>query len=202
MMILGSTLAVSAVGIGGTLALFTAEATVREEFTAGRFCFTSERNDGDTTPGPMFYITAHQGRTPDNLPGIYPTGLWAPGDTHARTLTISNPRSCSSMNGWLIGASAELAAGSDAALAEKLWVQVITVESGVDKLVGEAYLSDFLAGTVPLAYPSGAKVPMYLTSNRHMKFRVSFDHDAGNQYQDLTTVVHFHVHGQQMANNP
>lgn len=196
-------LAVSGVGIGSTLALFTAQTQADElEFAVGQFCFTSERNDSDPVPGPMFYITAEQGATPDGTPGIYPTGLWAPGDTKTRTLTLYNPRDCSTMDGWLTAVSAELADGSDRRLAEKLWVEIETPFDGEHVKVGEARMSDLLDGPIDLVYPDGSKIPVLLGTNRHMKFRVKFDIDAGNEYQDQTLVVHFKLYGEQAPNNP
>lgn len=203
LILLSSAVAISAVSIGSTLALFTDQARVGDpEFTAGTFCFTAERNDSDPVPGPMFYITAEQGSTPGGQLGIHPTGLWAPGDTRTRTLTLYNPRDCSSMDGWLTGVSAELAKGSDARLAEVLWVEVETPFEGDHIKVGEGRLSDLLDGAIELKYPNGTKIPVILGTNRHMKFRVRFDLEAGNKYQGKTLVVHFKVHGEQAPSNP
>lgn len=201
--------ATAALVAGGTFALFSSETRSADNtFTTGTLCLTSERNDGDTIPGPMFYMTSAQGETPSGLPGVHPVlgdlpGGWAPGDTVTRTLTVYNPTSCSSMNGWLTSVQASLHPGSDADLAEKLWVEVYTPQGSISEVkVGEGRLSDFVAGAVPIKYPGDQPIPIYLTSNRHMKFRVRFDVDADDSYQNKNLVVDFQVNGVQMKNNP
>lgn len=202
LMALTSGVVASAVGIGATFALFTDSKSTQGNFTAGTLCLTSDRNDGDTVPGPMFYVTAAQGATPDNLPGIYPTGEWAPGDSHTRTLTVSNPKSCSSMSGWLASVEAVAHPGGFLPMADKLWVEIYTPMNGPEVKVGEGWLSQFLAGPVDLKYPDNSKVPMYLTSNRHMKFKVNYDLSADNTHQGQTLVVDFKVNAEQMSHNP
>jgi len=191
-----------ALGMGGTMALFSDSATGQSDFIAGTLCIQAERNDGEAVPGPMFYVTPQQGETPLGIPGQYPTGLWAPGDEHQRTLTVSNPASCSSMNAWLESVEASLQAGSDADLADKLYVEITTPQLGVEKKVAEGWLSDFLSGPVAMSYPDGSRIPLYLTSNRHLKFNVLFDITADNSFQGKELVVDFTVHAIQMDNNP
>jgi predicted ribosomally synthesized peptide with SipW-like signal peptide len=201
----GAVLTAAAVGIGTTFALFSAQTASNNTFTAGTLCLTSERNDGDTVPGPMFYVTPAQGATPPplNLPGTLPTGEWAPGDTHTRTLTVFNPTSCSSMNAWLTSVEASVHPGGYLPMANKLWVEITTPQGGgPDVKVAEGWLSTFLAGPVPIQYPDTTKIPLFLTSNRHMKFKVNFDLSADNSYQGQTLVVDFRVNGVQMPNNP
>lgn len=201
-LMIGGGLMATLIGLGTTLALFSDMRHSYSIFTAGTLCIDAQRNDGEPIPGPMFYVTAAQGATPGGIPGQNPTGLWAPGDFHQRTLTVSNPDSCSSMNAWLETVQASLQPGSDAILAEKLYVEVTTPQQGVEVKVAEGWLSDFLAGPKPLLYPDGTRVPLYLTSNRHMKFKVTFDLTANNDYQGKTLVVDFTVHAVQMTNNP
>jgi predicted ribosomally synthesized peptide with SipW-like signal peptide len=194
-----------ALGVGTTLALFSDTATSTNNFTAGTLCITSERNDGDPVPGPMFYVTSAQGATPPptSIPGTLPTGLWAPGDTHTRTLTVMNPTSCSTMGAWLTSIEASMHPGGYLPMANKLWVEIYTPQGGgPDVKVGEGWLSTFLAGPVPIQYPDTTKIPLYLSSNRHMKFKVHFDIGADNSYQGQTLVVDFKVNSVQMPNNP
>lgn len=199
---MGSVLTAATVGLGGTLALFSDAAPSSVDFVAGRLCIDAQRNDGEAIPGPMFYVTPSQGESPGGVPGQYPTGLWAPGDSHQRTLTVSNPTSCSSMHAWLDTLQASLQPGSDAMLADKLYVTVTTPQLGTEVTVAEGWLSDFLTGPVLLRYPDGSRVPLYLTSNRHMKFHVNFDVTADNSYQGTNLVVDFTVNAEQMPNNP
>lgn len=201
-LVLSAVITVASVGLGTTLALFSASVQTQNTFTAGRLCLNSERNDGDRVPGPMFYVTPQQGATPSGLLGLYPTGLWAPGDTNTRTLTVDNLASCGGMDAWLDSVHATLHAGSYAPMADKLMVEIYTPLNGPDALVAQGTLSQFLAGEVLLRYPGGAKVPLYSSSNRHLKFKITFDLGADNSYQDKTLVVDFTVTGVQMANNP
>jgi hypothetical protein len=200
---LAAVAATVAVGVGTTLALFSAGVSQGTTLTAGTLCLGSDRNDGDRIPGPMFYVTPSQGATPGGLPGIFPTGVWAPGDEHTRTLTVYNPGTCGTgMDAWLTSVEATMRPGGYAPMADKLWVEVWTPMSGSEVKVAEGRLSDFMAGAVPLAYPGGGKVPLYLSSNRHMKFKVKFDLGADNSYQDKSLVIDFAVNAVQMKNNP
>lgn len=199
---MGSALFAATIGLGGTLALFSDAADADVDFMAGRLCLDVHRNDGEAVPGPMFYITPEQGETPDGVPGMFPTGLWAPGDSHQRTLTVSNPTSCSSMHAWVDSVQASLQPGSDAMLAERLWVEITTPQVGTEVKVAEGWLSDFLSGPVALRYPGGGRIPLFLSSNRHVKFKVTFDIAADNSYQDTSLVVDFTVNAVQWKNNP
>lgn len=197
--------AVAAVGTGATLALFSDTQASRGDLAAGRLCITAERNDGEPVPGPMFYVTAEQGATPSGKLGLYPTGVWAPGDSATRTLTVYNPASCSSQDAWLTSVQAELTEGIPnqyEAMADVLHVTVSTPWNGTDTVVGEGSLREFLQGSVPIAYPDGSKIPVYLGSNRHFELTVTFLPCAGNEYQDKTLVVDFLVNGEQQKNNP
>lgn len=203
---LSAVVATAAVGVGTSFALFSASVHGTQDFTSGTLCLTSERDDGDTVPGPMFYVTAAQGQTPSGVDGAYPTGVWAPGDVRTRTLTIYNPASCSSMGAWLTTVQASVHPGGYLPMANKLYVELWTPHftggGNVLEKVGEGYLTDFLSGAVPIHYSDGSKIPMQLTSNRHMEFRVRFDRDADNSYQDKTLVVDFTVNAEQMPHNP
>lgn len=193
--------------VGATMALFTDTVEPAEaDFSAGRLVITSERNNGDPVPGPCFYVTTDQGQqtTPPYDDGRIPTGVWAPGDVWSRTLVVHNNRSDgSTLHAWLTGINATLSADSDAILANKLYVIVRAPEDSTDEYqkVAEGYLSDFIAGKT-LAYPGGSKVPCWLDGNRPLKFTVSFDSDAGNDYQGKNLVVDFTVSAQQMVHNP
>lgn len=201
--LLGSALATVALGVGTTFALFSANVSSNNDFVAGKLCITADRNDGDPVPGPMFYITPAQGQTPGGILGTLPTGLWAPGDTNTRTLTVSNPASCSTMGAYLTSISATMHPGGYLPMADKLMVEIYTPQGGgPDVMVAQAPLSTFLAGPVPIIYPDNSKIPVALTANRHMKFKVHFDINADNSYQDKTLVVDFTVNSEQMPHNP
>lgn len=86
--------ALFAISIGGaTFALFTDSATnAPNTFRAGTVDIDSYRDGFDTIPGPMFYTNEIEGATPTDpsYPGLKPTGLWAPGDSHVRSLIVYN----------------------------------------------------------------------------------------------------------------
>jgi len=76
-----------------TFAYFTDSAHGNtKNFQAGTIDIDSYRDGFDTIPGPMFYTTAEEGATPTDpsYPGLKPTGQWAPGDTHIRSLVVYN----------------------------------------------------------------------------------------------------------------
>lgn len=199
---MGSGVLATTIGVGATLALFWDTKQTSQNFVGGRLCIDAHRNDGEAIPGPMFYITAAQGATTNGTPGSYPTGLWAPGDSNQRTLTVANPPSCSSMHAWLDSVQASLQPGGYTDMASKLYVEVTTPQVGTDVKVAEGWLTDFLSAPVLLRYPGGGRVPLYLSANRHVKFRVLFDLSADNSFQGKELVVDFTVHAVQMKNNP
>lgn len=214
-------------GVGATLALFTdATDSQTNTFTAGRLCLESQRNTGDTVPGPMFYMLASQGHT-GSEPGRYPMaelspnspgdfvpetpGGWAPGDSAIRTLTVYNgSMDCRSLEARLTHVTASLQAGSYAPLANKMKVTVYAQSVGGLKQIAQAYLSDFLdPNGVEIRYPAPSlqhpTLPAFtgmMPSNLHMEFKVEFDLDTPNEYQDKDMIVDFTVHGEQVKNNP
>lgn len=89
-----SVVVLAALAVGGaTYALFTDDAINKNNtFVAGTVDIDSYRDGFDTIPGPMFYTTPEEGKTPTDPPydGLKPTGIWAPGDTHIRSLVVYN----------------------------------------------------------------------------------------------------------------
>lgn len=84
-------LAGSMVG-GATLALWTASATVPgNTATATELTVSVERDNGDTPPGPMFYTVVDEGNPGAKVTNA--TGLWYPGKTKARLMTVKNTNS-------------------------------------------------------------------------------------------------------------
>ncbi|MCF8010655.1 MAG: M73 family metallopeptidase [Clostridiales bacterium] len=200
---LALTIVLCTVGLvaGGTFALFTDSTSPADaNFTAGTLVITNERDAGDIVPGPMFYVTAAQGATPDDDDGIYPTGVWAPGDSHMRTLTVYN-HTPSTMDAWLVSSEASIESGN-AAMADKLWVEVFHPETSggvmTDVKVAEGALSTFLTGPVSFS----KNLPCMLGGNNQLHFKVTFDKSAGNNLQGETLKVAFKVNAEQMKNNP
>lgn len=197
--------AISVFTAGGTLALLTSSTNSPDaEYSSSALVIASDRDDGDTFPGPMFYVTAAQGQTPSGVDGAYPTGLWAPGDTNERTLIIKNyTANGSTMDAWLESVQASLQAGSYSPLADKLNVVVSSRDfQGIKRVVARGTLSQFMNGPVALAFPNGSRVPSNLNSDRYLFFEVTFDPSADNTYQDKSLVADFSVTAMQKRNNP
>lgn len=199
---------------GSTFALFTASTSdYNSTITAGKLQMASWRDNGDTVPGPMFYVTPEQGQTTEEPieVGALATGLWTPGDVVERTLIVANKGTSfggqSSMHAWLDTVYAELATGSDATLADKLWVEVTSNRDDAPLVavkVAEGYLSEFISGKKSLSYldSAGGRIPLNVNSLRPLNFKVTFKSDAGNIYQDKSIVWNFFVTGVQKKNNP
>lgn len=182
-----------------TFALFRAQTTsAQSSFTAGTISFSSQRDNGDTTPGPMFYVNSSD---PTANNGKFATGLWAPGDSHTRLLNITND---GSLAGWITSVQATETVSSS--LKDQLSVQVLALEPGsatTYETVASAPLNSFLAGQVPLAFPDGSRIPIEANGSQvDLRFTVTLNQGAGNAYQGQTEVVSFSVNGVQMKNNP
>lgn len=157
--------------VGTTFALFSAAAnTATDNFTAAQLCLSAQLDSGEPIPGPMFYVTAQEGATPSGALGTLPTGLWAPGDIHARELNVTN--SCPtgpSMNAWLTSVWATVSPGTmPSTLADQLAVQVLAPQPGNPtnfEPVAQGPLNEFLSGPavamrfpIPYTGPNGATV--------------------------------------------
>jgi predicted ribosomally synthesized peptide with SipW-like signal peptide len=191
--------AVMAVGVSaGTFALFTATTTQADNiFVAGTLQIDSYRDNGDTIPGPMFYTTPAEGAAPGGMPGIYPTGEWAPGDSNTRVLIIEN---VGSLDGWLTSVGADAHPGSSIYLANKLDYWVAT-DAGFSDVLASGTLGSLITTDVPFAHPVGSQVGTP-TETQRLYFKVSLPLDADNTYQNLDLMVDFHVNAVQMKNNP
>ncbi len=200
---LAAVLATMTLAVGTTLALFTDTVRNDTDFTAGTLCLHADRNDSDPVPGPMFYVTAQQGQTPGGQLGTLPTGFWAPGDVHNRTLIVSNPTACSTMGAWLETVWAETTL-ADVSLAEKLMVEITTSRAGLpgDFVVAQGTLKQFLDGAIPLRYPDTTRIPLPLNSIRFLHFKVTLDLSLDNSYQGKELKVDFKINGVQSNNNP
>jgi predicted ribosomally synthesized peptide with SipW-like signal peptide len=183
---LAAAVAVAAVGVGTTLAVFTAQAGPSgNQVTAGTVQIEATRDNGDTVPGPMFYIGPGG--------GLYGTGLWAPGDEVERVLDVEN---VGSLDAWLTGVTAQLEAG-DMTLANLLQVKVTTDPAGTNVVASGtlgAFLASMQAFTPPLSHDVG--------DVQQLHFFVELPLSAGNSYQGQSVQVGFTVHAEQKAHNP
>lgn len=123
-----SVVVLAALAIGGTTyALFTDDAINKNNtFVAGTVDIDSYRGGADYIPGPMFYTTPEEGASPQdpvNFKGIKPTGLWAPGDMHIRSLVVYNK---GSLDAVLNQVKADIS-GDDSNIAEEMHVTIFKV---------------------------------------------------------------------------
>jgi hypothetical protein len=91
-----------AVATGVAIGVLTALSVApRPAFAGGRVAIVSWRGRGDSLPpgwrtywegwpAPIYYTTPEEGAFEDGPEGRYPTGIWAPGDSWERVLTVKN----------------------------------------------------------------------------------------------------------------
>ena len=175
------------IGGGATFALFTAQTTnTNSQITAGTLAITADRDNGDTVPGPMFYIGPGG--------GLMATGEWAPGDAYHRVLQVENT---GSLAAWLKHVRASLDSGSRA-LADKLSVKVTTDAAGA-QVVAQGTLGQFIDADQaftggPISADAGDVIDLH--------FWVMLPLNADNSYQGLSAVASFTVYAEQKAHNP
>lgn len=191
-------------GAGITYALFTASSgPAEQEFTAGTLVLQGDRDNGDTVPGPMFYIDgATDGKTEDGQDGLYETGLWAPGDEFSRVFQIEN---VGTLEGKILKFSAELTNGDPllaGALDVKIYDGIYKDTDGIvvdpdATIIAEGKLSEFFGAGKTLTTPYVMEVGALATFG----FTVSFPLDAGNDYQGDSIKVTFSAYAEQLKNN-
>jgi predicted ribosomally synthesized peptide with SipW-like signal peptide len=184
----------------GTLALFSATSgAANNTFTSGTLSINSVRDQGDTVPGPMFYITPASGNEGGGN-GLYPTGYWAPGDTNMRVLVVKNT---GSLDAWMTGVRASMHAGSSRHLADKLQVKVTTDSAGT-AVIASGTMGNFLDADqiFPSKLSLNAAHPPLPAISKPLYFWVTLPLDADNSYQNETLVVDFTVYAVQKKNNP
>ncbi|WP_453995043.1 TasA family protein [Bacillus nitroreducens] len=117
---------------GASFALFTdTEANSGNNFKAGTLTLDSHRHDVPIT-GPMFYVNSDDA-------GRMGTGLWAPLDSHSRSMFIKNT---GSLDGELTRIFASSASGDEAAMfAEQALVSVMVYETGGVALDENAHMA-------------------------------------------------------------
>lgn len=177
------------VGLGGatTLALFTAQApSVNNQFTAGTLMLTADRDNGDSVPGPMFYIGPGG--------GLMATGVWAPGDEFHRVLQVENTGTLDAM---LKQVRATLESGNRY-LADKLSVRVSTDAAGAH-VVASGTLGQFLDADQAF---TGGPIAADVGDVINLHFWVGLPLGADNSYQNQSSVVSFAVYAEQKAHNP
>jgi predicted ribosomally synthesized peptide with SipW-like signal peptide len=208
-LLLASAVAMALGVSAGTYALFTASTSpANNHFVAGTLAIDSYRDNGDTIPGPMFYTTAAEGASSplppaSPEPGLYPTGVWAPGDEHVRVLIVEN---VGSLDAWLVSVGADDvtgdATGKSMYLANKLDYWVAT-DAGFTNILASGKLGALISAPTDVTFtnevPSEVGTP---TEIQRLYFKVKLPRDADNSYQEIALKVDFHVSAVQMANNP
>lgn len=179
-------MAAVAAGAGVTYALFTASTgPANNQITAGTLEIESFRDNGDTVPGPMFYIGPGG--------GLFPTGHWAPGDEVHRVLQVEN---VGSLDGWLKHVRATLTAG-DRSLADQLLVTVST-DPGKTNVIASGTLGDFIDADQTFAAPISIDVWDLIDLHFFVKLPLS----TSNSFQGQSAEVSFTVYAEQKRNNP
>lgn len=183
---LAALVAAAAAGAGATYALFSAASGANaNQVTAGTLEIEAYRDNGDTVPGPMFYIGPGG--------GLYPTGHWAPGDEVHRVLQVEN---IGSLDGWLKRVRAALTAG-DRSLADQLLVTVST-DPGKTNVIASGTLGNFIDADQSFASPISIDVGDLID----LHFFVQLPLSTGNSYQGQSVEVSFAVYAEQKAHNP
>lgn len=210
LLVLFTLMAMMMVMIGGaTYAWFTSSDPVAgNTFSTGTVAVTTVRDNGEYVPGPLFYTTAEEGKVLSGLSagemGLYPTGLWVPGMSATRNLTVTSSGSVAAricrIGATLTGDAAFMAnqAARDE-FASNLRVQV-TSTSGGNQILLDKTLADLLA-------EGGAacdvkKIIGANGSSQNIDFTCSLSTNAGNSLQGQKPVVSFYLVAEQVANNP
>lgn len=184
---IAAVLVLSVAGGAVTLALFSAQAAPsNNQFMAGTLVIEANRDNGDTVPGPMYYIGPGG--------GLYPTGYWAPGDEHHRVLQVENT---GSLDAWLKHVRASLDAGSRY-LADKLEVKVTSDPAGM-VVLAQGTLGQFIDADQPFM---GGPISADVGDVIDLHFWVKLPLNADNSYQSLSAVASFSVYAEQKAHNP
>ncbi|MFZ5647435.1 MAG: hypothetical protein ACOY30_07420 [Bacillota bacterium] len=190
-------------GGGATLALYSAgTAPQNSQFTAGTLKIDGQRDQGDSIPGPMFYVNEEQGIVENGQQAFLRTGYWAPGDTFHRVLQVENT---GSLDGWLKSVRASLTSGNRA-LADILQVRITTDPDGINNLLPSdpsdpsrpISLGQLMDATVNFNNPISVDVGDVID----LHFWVTLPSDADNAYQDMSLVAGFTVNAEQKRNNP
>lgn len=199
---------------GATYAWFTdTETSMGNTFTAGTVDISIDRDMGDATPGPMFYITNAEGSTPDGIEGMWETGLWMPGKSVTRQLDVRNigtlqvrlnelKADISSINGADPASSPELTALANS-FAQNMNVKVYVAGHEDDMLMYNGTLADLLTTKTCITKPPiQALRPGQHPSVMQLCFKVTMSESAGNDLQGIRPVVSFWVGAEQTKNNP
>jgi len=141
----------------------------------------------------MFYTTQAEGMVGGAVDAIFPTGYWAPGDSHTRVFQIEN---IGTLDAKLMSLGATLQS-PDNAMPDILDVTVYS-----DATESEVLYSGKLRAL--LGAPADMTAPVELASGdmASLHYEVTMPLSAGNDYQGLPLVVTFYVNAEQLANNP
>lgn len=194
LMALSIVLIAALAGGGATLALYSATTNNQSSgFTAGTLQIDGQRDQGDSIPGPLFYVNEAQGQVQGAFGAFLPTGDWAPGDTNHRVLQVENT---GSLDGWLKSVRASLTTGHRT-LADKLEVRITTDPDG-NIIVASGTLGQFIDNTVNFASPISIDVSDVID----LHFWVTLPSDTNDTFQGQSLVAAFTVYADQKRNNP
>lgn len=178
-----------AAGVVGGLALAVLS-NPHPAFSYNQVSIVSWRGGGDAVPAdaltagwsaPMFYTSAAEGAPDGGPPGLFPTGVWAPGDTVARILTVRNADSDHMMQLY----SMEVRMDGDLELAP--WLS-LTVRDPADRILYEGRLSELAAGGfIPFAHP----MTLRIGGQSDLTFTVSLSREIDQRHQGKSVQADF-----------
>lgn len=160
----------------------------------------SWRGSGDAVPpdaqlsgwqAPIFYTAPEEGAEPGGLPGLLPTGVWAPGDTRRRSLVVRNVDPQYAIR--LEGVRATLTGDLDLAASYHLRVM-----DGAGALLFDGSLREYAAEPRSFASP----VPLGRGEAGHLEFEVTLDRQTVQRLQGRTVKVDFTVFANYHGNPP
>lgn len=206
-------LLMAALAGGATMALFTdTAANAGNTFTAGTVDIYAHRALGDPIPGPIFYTTDAEGIAAPGQDPLHPTGVWWPGRTVSRNLSVRNPGSLqvrlhqvsaeiTSINGLPPAANPALAASFAGNMRVK-----ISVASHPHLVLYDGLLAALLTGPrvcvhKPVISPLAAGLPFWRAPGVGLIYEVTMLSSAGNDLQGIRPVVSFNVFAEQTRNN-
>jgi len=191
---------------GATMALFTDVATnVNNRFSAGTVDIAADRALGDPIPGPMFYTTTAEGRHPGHPLPHNPTGLWLPGRTVSRNLSVRNMGSLqvrinrvSAQIVSINGDAPPLALA--ASFAGNMNVKIFVIGQR-DRVLYNGSLATLLTPQTTVHRPVIAPRTGLWPPSLGLIYEVTMSRDAGNDLQGIRPIVSFSVYAEQTANN-
>ncbi len=197
---------------GATLAWFTDSSQFGSaSISSGTLRIDAVRDNGEWKPGPIFYTTVDEGIVPsgpdEGKPGKYPTGLWIPGMTKTRNITVTSTGSLDakiSRIGAALDGDAVFLADSEAVNQFSQYMQVKVFIIGTDE--EGAVVQTVLLDSTPLSdlLSANGKECTFMKdigkngSSQDVYFTCTLNKEAGNPLQGKKPIVSFYLIAEQV----